>query len=400
MSKRIWIVSEYYYPIVTSTGYYITEIAEYLASRGMDVNVICTGSRYNETDTYVVTEYEEHNGVKIHRAIVKEIDKNNFVKRSIRLLFASGALIKKIVTLVKKDDELLVVTNPAFLLLAMPGISKIKGISYTLLAHDIFPENLAAIKKIRTQSFGYKALKFLFDKAYSNSLKCISIGRDMSVIISDKTKGKTPIELIPNWSDNDKVSCIAKEDTKLYKELDTSDFIFQFAGNIGHAQGIDNILKAIGLTKKLGIKFLFIGGGAKADNVKQYSQTHNNVISLGFRDRSEQNDFLNMCDVAIVTLSDGMYGLGVPSKSYNIMATGKPILFIGEPESEIALCIKEYGIGWIVEPDNPEALAQMFENIYSERSHLDEFAKNSRRLADGVFSKENILNKYYILFNQ
>lgn len=400
MGKRIWIVSEYYYPIVTSTGYYITEIAEFLASRGMNVNVICTGSRYNETDTFAVQEYEEHNGVKIHRVKLKEIDKNNFVKRTVRLLLTSGAIAKKILTLVKRNDELLVVTNPAFLLIGMPSISRLKGVSYTLLAHDIFPENLVAIDKIKSTSTIYKILKYLFDRAYANSSKCISIGRDMSKIISDKTKGKTPIELIPNWSDNDKVNCIAKEDTHLYQELNTTKFVFQFAGNIGHAQGIDNILKAIEEITEPNITFLFIGGGAKAATVKEFSQTHDNVISLGFRPRSEQNDFLNMCDVAIVTLNDGMYGLGVPSKSYNIMATGKPILFIGEPSSEIALCIKEYGIGWVVEANNPKALAKAIENIYLEKHHLHEYSKNSRMLADGEFSKENILNKYYALFNQ
>lgn len=400
MSKRIWIISEYYYPIVTSTGYYMTEIAEYLASRGMDVNVICTGSKYNETDSYDIRAYEEHNCVKIYRVKVKEFDKNNFVKRTIRLLLTSGAIAKKILTLVKRNDELLVVTNPAFLLIGMPSISRLKGISYTLLAHDIFPENLVAIDKIKSTSIIYKFLKYLFDRAYTKSSKCISIGRDMSKIIFDKTNGKTQIELITNWSDNDKVNCTAKENTHLYQEINTKNFIFQFAGNIGHAQGIDNILEAIEEIKEPNITFLFIGGGAKADTVKEFSQKHDNVISLGFRPRAEQNDFLNMCDVAIVTLSDGMYGLGVPSKSYNIMATGKPILFIGEPSSEIALCIKEYGIGWVVEANNPKALAKTIENIYSEKKHLHEFSKNSRTLADGEFSKANILNKYYALFNQ
>lgn len=398
MNKRIWIVSEYYYPIVTSTGYYMTEIAEYLASRGMDVNVICTGSRYNETGTYEIKTFEEHNGVKIHRTKVKEIDKNNYIKRSFRLLFASGAIIKKLLHLVKKNDELLIVTNPAFLLLAMPVISKIKGISYSLVAHDIFPENLAAINKIKTTSLIYKILKKFFDKAYSKSLRCISIGRDMSKVLYTKTKGKTPIILIPNWSDNDKVYNIAKEDTKLYQELHTTDFIFQFAGNIGHAQGIDNILNAIALIKEKNISFLFIGGGAKATAVEEFSKTHKNVISLGYRDRSEQNDFLNMCDVSIVTLSDGMYGLGVPSKSYNIMATGKPILFVGDPSSEIAICIKEYGIGWVVEPNNPEALAQTIEQIYLTRDNLTDFSFKSRQLADGIFSKDYILRKYFKIF--
>ena len=221
----------------------------------------------------------------------------------------------------------------------------------------------------------------------------------MSEILAEKTKSGTPIRLLPNWSDNDKVNCIAKEDTQLYKELGIHNFVFQFAGNIGHAQGIDNILSAIDRIKEKNISFLFIGGGAKAHTVEEFSNTHSNVISLGYRNRSEQNDFLNMCDVAIVTLSDGMYGLGVPSKAYNIMATGKPILFVGEPTSEIALCIQEYGIGWVVGPNNPDALVNAIEKIYSQRDHIKDFSKKSRQLADGLFSKQNILNKYFELLN-
>ena len=87
--KRIWIASEYYYPIVTSTGYYMTEIAEYLAKSGMEVHVICTDARYNETDEYKSLKLEKHNGVIIHRVLSGNIDKNNFAKRTFRLLNSS-----------------------------------------------------------------------------------------------------------------------------------------------------------------------------------------------------------------------------------------------------------------------------------------------------------------------
>ena len=87
MKRRIWIVSEYYYPIVTSTGFYMTEIAEFLSRKGMDVHVICTGAKYNETASYVMKKYEEHNGVIIHRVLALGIDKNDFIKRC--LLYTS-----------------------------------------------------------------------------------------------------------------------------------------------------------------------------------------------------------------------------------------------------------------------------------------------------------------------
>ena len=120
---------------------------------------------------------------------------------------------------------------------------------------------------------------------------------------------------------------------------------------------------------------------------------------MGFQERSMQKDFLNACDVAIVTLSDGMYGLGVPSKSYNIMAAGKPILYIGDEKSEIALCIKEYNIGWLVKPNDPYSLKNAIENIYYNRDKLMFIQNNARLVADTVFAKERVLERYYALLS-
>lgn len=400
MNKRIWIVSEYYYPIVTSTGYYITEIAEYLSLKGMDVRVISTEARYNEISEYNFKKREIHNGVQIFRVKVGNIDKNNFFKRSHRLLKSSLSLFFKTFKNIKKNDTVLVVTNPTFLILLMPIIKYIKRISYTLLVHDIFPENFVAIGGIKSTSYTFKILKKIFDKAYSYSDTCISIGRDMSDVINKKTGDKGNVKFIPNWSDIEDVYPIKKNKTKLYLQLfKEGDFVFQFAGNLGHAQGLDNIINTIKLINNPEINFLFIGGGAKYDKIKEFSKNNKNVKVIGYQDRKTQNDFLNACDIAIVTLSDGMYGLGVPSKSYNIMAAGKPLLMIGDERSEIALCIKEYNLGWVVKPDDIESLKSTIELIYNNRNKLDIIAKNARKVAEEVFSKTQILDKYYNLFN-
>lgn len=398
-SKRMWVISEFYYPIVTSTGYYMTEIAEFLASKGIDVNVISTSSKYNEIENYKFLPFETHSNVKIKRILSREIDKNNFLKRIWRLLKLSILISFKILSNIKKDEDVLLVTNPAFLILFMPFLSKIKRFKYTLLVHDIFPENLVAIGKISKDSFINKILTRLYNWAYSKSESCIAIGRDMSRVIESKT-GMHSIELIPNWADVNDVYPIPKDQTDFYINNDLSGFVFMFAGNLGQAQGLDNLLEAVNRIEISDIKFLFVGGGAKADDIKKQSLLHTNIIYKGFQDRSKQNDFLNACDIGIVTLSDGMYGLGVPSKSYNIMAAGKPILYVGEEDSEIALCIRENKIGWVVEPNNPQALCDMIISIYEQRDELEQMGRNARLVAEKVYAKDIVLEKYYSYFTR
>lgn len=402
-SRKIWIVSEFYFPVKVSTGYYVTEIAEYLASRGLEVHVICTGSVYVEGEKLddMFTDEVYHN-VNIHRVFVSNINKDDFVKRLFRLIISSFRIFFKILSLVSSGDRLLVVTNPAFLILMMPYIKWKKKIEYSILVHDIFPENLVAIKKMSSNSLIYKCLKAIYDKSYQKARFCISIGRDMSDILHQKVGVKTIIYYIPTWAENEAICPLDKRNTKLFKHLAIGDkLVFQFAGNLGHAQGIENLLEAIKLMDNPQIHFLFIGGGAKYSTIAEFCKNsqNSNVTLLPFQDRSEQNDFLNACDIAVVTLNDGMYGLGVPSKSYNIMATGKPILFIGDMNSEIALCIKEFDLGWVVEPGKPKDLKDMIESIYKYRDNLVSKGSNARLIANSVFSKGIILDKYYQLLS-
>lgn len=401
--KKIWIVSEFYYPVLTSTGFYVTEIAEFLAKNGKNINVICTNSNYNQKLEYEFIKRECRNGVVIHRIKSYRTDSINFVKRSFKLLITSARLFIKLLFSATKNDDVLVVTNPAFLIVLMPFVKFIKGINYKILVHDIFPENLAAIGKISENQIRYKILKKIFDYSYSNAELCIALGRDMKEVLSAKIGRSTGIEIITNWSDTDEVQALNKCQTNLIKKVNLQNkFIFQFAGNLGNLQGLENILEAIKLVHNSEIHFLFIGSGAFENKIQKFIELSNlnNLTLLDFQNRENQNDFLNACDIGIVTLSDGMFGLGVPSKSYNIMASGKPLLVIADDKSEISLCVREHQIGWVVKPNDPIALSNEISKIYKEcKFNAAKDLLNSRKVALNYFSKEIILKKYCALFN-
>lgn len=397
--KTLWIISEIYYPIKTSTAYYMTEIAEYMASKGIEVHVICTSATYSSGEKKSAIKYERFNKVYIHRISLPKFNKNRLISRITRLFLASLSITCKSLSLIKKGDSILSVTNPAFIVLFMPIVKSAKKSTYTLLVHDIFPENLIATRILSRHSLLYKIIKKVFDKAYSCADRCISIGRDMAEILKKKVSSQTAIEYIPIWAEVESVFPKEKNSTTLYNILHLQNkFIFQFAGNLGKAQGITNLLNAIGYINNPNIYFLFIGDGACFEEIHAFIQKNKqkgNVGLIGFQDRSKQCDFLNTCDVSIVTLNEGMYGLGVPSKSYNIMASGKPILYIGDENSEIALCIKEYSIGWIVEPNDANKLAETLLMIYQTIGEWNYISSNARKVAETIYAKNIILDKYY-----
>ena len=394
---RVWLISEYYYPVVVTTGYYVTEIAEYLAGKGLDVGVITSNNTYYASDISSQLKSEQHHGVKIYRKVHGQINKDDNRKRVLRLLSLSFSFFWMSLRRLKKGDQVIVLTNPAFFMLFMPCVRLLTGCKYHILVHDIFPENLSSLGKVNKGGF-YKLLKRVFDRAYSKADSLISIGRDMSAVLDAKVKGKTRIGLITNWADVEEVLPQDKEATETYqriKDFEDGYVVFQFAGNLGKAQGLDNLLAAVERVKEPSAHFLFVGAGAKLDDIDAFAKNHSNTLSLGFVNRSLQNDFLNACDVGVVTLADGMYGLGVPSKSYNIMATGRPILYVGEADSEIAQCITEYEIGWVVKPNDPEALKLQIEEIAAQPGKVKMMGERARNVAETVFGKGVVLEQFF-----
>jgi glycosyltransferase involved in cell wall biosynthesis len=134
--------------------------------------------------------------------------------------------------------------------------------------------------------------------------------------------------------------------------------------------------------------------------LKQYVESNHisNVSFMGAYRRSDQNKIISSCDLSLISLSDNMYGLGVPSKSYNIMAAGSPILFIGDASSEIALTVKENELGYVVN-NNEADIIEFLRNLHLDQiPQMQQFAKNARYVAETKFSRVHILEKYKNLF--
>ena len=126
-----------------------------------------------------------------------------------------------------------------------------------------------------------------------------------------------------------------------------------------------------------------------------------NISKTDWVDRDEQNSIYKNIDTGIVSLKKGMYGLGVPSKFYNLISAVKPILYIGDLNSEIHLLINQYNIGWFAESGTNSSIKQALKEI-QENSFEDIKSKsvNSRELAEKTYSKNIILNKFNKYFRR
>ncbi len=395
--RKLWVISELYYPEMTSTGYYLTKIAEGLADR-FDVNVICGQPNYSARGVEAPSR-EKLNGVKVRRVFGTRLDKNVIPFRVINMLTFGVSVFLAGLFKFGRGDRVLVVTNPPLMPFLTAVVCYLRGSEHFLLIHDSYPEILYAAGKLAPNSFSGRILERFRKKLIRSAARVIVVGRDMQKMIAQKTGVTSNCFVIPNWAELETVSPAPRSDNKLLCELGLENkFVFLYAGNMGYPNDLESLIAAAEKLKTSDEKvhFIFLGAGVKKALLEKSIKTKNlkNITLLASRPRSEQQVFLNGCDVGIVSLVDQMCGVSMPSRTYNILAVGKPILALCDPHSEVAKVVTEEDAGWVVRPGDTDALLRTILEISESGDKLRRKGENARRAAVEKYSLGSAIENY------
>lgn len=392
--KKIWLITELFYPEEDATAYIFTKIANCLTTE-FKVNVICGPSSYDGNKKKITNEASLNKDIIIYRSNTLKLNKNNLLQRTFRFLILSFQLSNTLRKKVSKGDIVFLATNPAPLLILVGFLKYFKAFQLHILVHDVFPENTIAAGIFNKKSnVVYKLLKTIFDYGYSQADHIIVLGKDMKELIQNKSKSKKNISIITNWADIENIVPIKRSDSLIRKWGLEEKIVLQYAGNIGRVQGLKEVLEAFYLSNNRNIHLAIFGSGAYASTIRQFVKEKNiqNISFHGNFSRQEQQKILNACDIGIVSLSKGMYGLGVPSKTYNILAAGKPVLFIGELGSEISSLVLKEEIGWAIDISLKDDLTSFFSNLsFNTMDELISKGIKARTVAENNYSESKIL---------
>ena len=397
MNKNIWVIQEVYYPDEVGGAYFITKLAEGL-SGSYNVNVLCGYPVYTARGI-MVPKHERLNGVDVRRCLATRFNKNKITLRLINLLTITISIFFHTFFRVRKHDIVLVVTTPPLLPFFISFACYMRGAKCILRIDDIYPDTLIATGHFSKENIFMKIFSYMNKILYQSFEHIVVLGRDMEHLVKKKLgSARQQITIIPNWADIDLIKPVPKEENILLNELGLNNkFIINLAGNMGLAQGIENLLKAVEILKdEDAIHFLFIGSGAKKKWMEKEINAKGlkNITLTDQLPRSEQQNFLNACDIGLITLLPGMTGAGVPSRLYNIMSAGKPIIAITGHGSESEFVIREEGIGWFVEAGDPNKLVDAILEAQSNPKKLLYMGTLSRSVAVKKYSRGKVINEY------
>ena len=232
-----------------------------------------------------------------------------------------------------------------------------------LLIHDVYPEVLAATGYLRPQSLAYRLLDRVARAAYRRFDGLIVLGRDARNFFAAKLGPDTRVEIIPNWADVDEIVPLARTDNNFASaNALTAPTIIQFSGNIGRTHDVETLLTVAGrLNDRADIHFMFAGFGGKASLVQRAagSAEADNIVFLPRQPRELLGPMLACSTATVIGFIDKMLGISVPSRMYNVMAAGTPLIAIADAQSELALMVSEHQCGWVLPAGDAAALEKL-----------------------------------------
>jgi colanic acid biosynthesis glycosyl transferase WcaI len=360
---RLLILNQFFYPDHSATSQLMTDLAESLVGRGMQVTALASRGRYNGGERLAPSE--EYMGVRVERAWATGFGKGSVGGRlADYLTFYLGAAWK-LFALPRYDVVMALTTPPLIGLLALLAC-RLRGMKMVALVQDIYPDVGVALGTFREGSPVTHLLDRLNRIVLAGADRTIVLGECMRERVAGKVgpgrEGR--IDVIHNWADGEKIRPLAAGERNSFVEEHglAGHFVVEFSGNFGRVNDFDTPLEAARLLRgREDVVFLFIGDGAKAGEISDYVRRHElkNVRLLPYQPREGLLYSLAAGDAHLVTLADGLAGLSVPSKTYGILAAGRPVLFVGDTRSDVARLINEHRCGEVIPTGEAERLARI-----------------------------------------
>jgi colanic acid biosynthesis glycosyl transferase WcaI len=209
------------------------------------------------------------------------------------------------------------------------------------------------------------------------------------------------LHLIYDWVDTDLIQVLPRDNRFARDHRLTDKFVVMYAGNIGLSQGFECVITAARLLcDQKDIQFVFVGDGSgREDLVSQVKlQNITNIEFIAFQPRERLPEVLASADVSLIVLRRGIGSDSLPSKTYSIMASGRPILASVDEECETRNFVIRADAGMCVSPEDPASLAKAIMALKQDKSLRERLGSNGRNWAENHHSVQNAAKQFEKLF--
>ncbi len=362
------MVNRYFHPDGSATSQIASQLAAHLAGQGWRCSVLTSCQLYEQPRANLEST-EDWRGVRIFRVRTSRFGRANLFGRALDYASFYLAAIWAVLRQARRGDVVIAKTDPPMLGLALALPCRLRGAVLINWLQDVFPEIAARLAEGRLLPRVLAGLQPLRDSGLRSAHGNVVVGRCMQEYLAGRGIGT---RFIPNWPDEDHIRPVAHADNPLRQAWGLREsFVVGYSGNFGRAHSFTELVGAAELLPKTGeVIFLFVGGGRQYEGLRAVAQArgYTHWQFRPYQAASELGGSLAAADVHLVTQHPALSGLMVPSKWYGVAAAGRPAVFIGPPDAEIARVIAEEQCGWQLSPGDAAGLARLLTECRSDRT--------------------------------
>ena len=405
---RLIVLCPHFEPDMAPTGVVMTRIVHELASRGHELHVVTSLPWYRKHQvetgwTGALWRVERTNWGSVSRVQpFAGKTKSNLVRRAfgfvlfscfvgLRALFAGGFW--------RRVDGVLAMSPPLTLGLIGWNTKFFRGGELVFNIQDVFPDAAIETGAISNQRV-IAAASWLERVSYQRSDSVVLLSDDLANNVQRKLDQKfhKRIKVIPNFVDTQSIVPMSRL-TNYRRELGIDEsLVVMYAGNVGFSQSLELMLEAARVLPE--VVFVINGEGAARKSLEAKASTLSNVKFGDYQDASRLSEVLATGDLHVVPLRRGLGSVSVPSKTYSILAAGRPICAAIDIDTEVPRILAAANAGVCVEPDNHQAFVSAITALIGDRKTLEEMGASGRKWVEGHASPQSVAQRYEALYTR
>ena len=402
-------LNRFFFPDHSATSQMLSDLAFALARQepARRIVIITSRQRYDAPQDRLAA-LETIDGVEVHRVWTSRFGRGNLVGRAFDYLTFYLSAAWQLWRIARAGDIVVAKTDPPMLSVVTGPVARLRGACCINWLQDIFPEVAEAIgtggAKARPL---YRGLRWFRDRSLRAADVNVVLGWKMAERMVGIGVPEGRIRTIPNWADGTVVVPVAHADNPLRAEWGLgSGLVVGYSGNLGRAHEIETFIGAIAELEGsaangapvdgLAVTWLFVGGGALLAGLKAAvaGRGLRSVIFKPYQPRERLAQSLSVADVHLVSLQPAMEGLIVPSKIYGIMAAGRPCIFIGDVDGEVARMIERHGCGRVVAQGDAAGLARTLRDMAADTRQTRQMGERARQALMAEFDQSIAVERW------
>jgi glycosyltransferase involved in cell wall biosynthesis len=401
-SMRILFLSHYYPPEVNAPATRTYEHCVRWARAGHEVTVItCApncpdGVLFEGYKNRLRPQVEEIEGVRVVRVWTYLAPNAGTLPRIVNYL---SYLVSAVIASIRLSrPDVVVATSPQFFCgWAGVLVSRLKRVPFVLEIRDIWPESIEAVGAMRNRPL-LRLLEWLEIRMYRAADRIVAVGNGYRQKILEKVDIPDRVSVVTNGVDLERFVPTDPDQRFLHVWDLENKFVCSYIGTIGMAHGLEVVLEAARMLRDKGrsdIAFCLVGDGAVRQRLQEEVERdglQQSVVFTGMLPKEDMPRVLASSDACLIHLRKcELFGTVIPSKLFETMAMGRPIIM--GVEGEARDIVNWANAGLEMEPGSAESLVQCVESLADQPGLTAELGRSARAMVAEHFARDVLADK-------